>query len=144
MSLPESLTYIGESAFSDCPIYYINIPNSVTHIGNGAFVKPDMYLWEDEIGYMGDWVVGSNRRLSVSDVYIKNGIKNIASSAFYNSPYVSITIPKSVTYIGDYAFYGCGWLKNIYYQGTKTDWENINIDQEGNELLSSVKIYFNS
>ena len=142
--LPENITYIGECAFSHCSLYEpnINIPNSVIYIGSAAFDRPNALIWEEEVGYMGKWVVGCNRSLTVNDIEIKNGIEKIANSAFYNSPYASITIPKSVTYIGDYAFYGCGWLKNIYYKGTETEWKNINISQEGNESLLSAKIHF--
>lgn len=142
--LPENITYIGECAFFHCSLYepHINIPDSVKYIGNAAFDRPDALIWEDEVGYIDKWVVGCNRRLNNPDVYIKDGIENIANSAFYNSPYVSITIPQSVTYIGDYAFSKCGWLKDIYYKGTETEWESINISQEGNESLLSAKIHF--
>jgi len=40
VSLPSTLTYIGENAFSGCEsIQYINIPSSVTFIGDDAFYE---------------------------------------------------------------------------------------------------------
>ena len=39
-TIPNSVTTIGEHAFSDCDsLTSINIPNSVTTIGEGAFCK---------------------------------------------------------------------------------------------------------
>ena len=38
INIPNSVTNIGDSAFSDCSsLTSINIPNSVTDIGDGAF-----------------------------------------------------------------------------------------------------------
>ena len=38
----------------------------------------------------------------------------------------SITIPDSVTSIGDSAFQECTRLANIYYKGTEEQWNAIN------------------
>ena len=37
-----------------------------------------------------------------------------------------MTVPQSVTYIGDDAFYGSDNLKVIYYPGTKAQWTALN------------------
>ena len=37
----------------------------------------------------------------------------------------SITIPESVTSIGDFAFSGCSSLKTINYTGTEEQWNAI-------------------
>ena len=53
-------------------------------------------------------------------------VKEIAYRAFYIcTGLTSVVIPDSVTSIGEYAFYDCIGLKNIYYRGTASQWEDI-------------------
>ena len=62
VTLPSTLTEIGEGAFQECPaLTSISIPSSVKKIGDGAFdrstitleVEQDSYaaLWASENGY---------------------------------------------------------------------------------------------
>ena len=49
----------------------------------------------------------------------------------------SITIPHSVTSIGDYAFYNASSFKDVYYYGTKSDWEKITKGKNNDPLLNA-------
>jgi len=80
-ALPNSVTTIGEYAFCDCWCLNTAIPNSVTDIGKEAFWK-----------------------CSLSSVTIPNGITSIREGTFFGSALTSVTIPSSVTYIGEDAF----------------------------------------
>jgi len=55
----------------------------------------------------------------------------------------SITIPNSVTSIGEHAFVGCNKIKDVYYSGTETQWKEIEIAYEGNEDLTGATIHYN-
>ena len=55
----------------------------------------------------------------------------------------NITIPNSVTSIDKQAFSNCTSLKDVYYAGSESDWENIAIDS-GNDTLKSATIHYNS
>ena len=96
-TLPESVTIIGEGAFSFCTsLTSITIPNSVTSIGGGAF------------GYCS----------SLASITIPDGVTSIGNNAFSNcTSLTSITIPDSVTSIGSSAFHGCSSL-TIYCEAT--------------------------
>ena len=37
----------------------------------------------------------------------------------------SVIIPESVKNIGDYAFYYCSNLKNFYYNGSSSQWDEV-------------------
>jgi hypothetical protein len=84
-TIPNSVTTIGDNAFSDCNgLTSVIIGNSVIAIGNSAF------------SYCNGLI----------SVIIGNSVIAIGNSAFsYCSGLTSITIPNSVTTIGDHAFY---------------------------------------
>lgn len=81
VSLPSTLTSIGESAFRGAAITSLTIPNSVTSIGNSAF-----------------------ERSLLTSVVIGENVIEIGDEAFYSTDLTTLTIPNSVTNIGAYAF----------------------------------------
>ncbi len=65
---------------------------------------------------------------SIEKVVVEDGVTSIEAAAFFGCDNVqSITIPKTVTYIGLEAV-SCRALKDIYYDGTKAQWDDITID----------------
>ena len=99
--IPDSVTDIGDYAFSDCSsLTNIVIPNSVTDIGDYAF-------WECS---------------SLTNIVIPDSVTDIGNSAFeYCSSLSNIVIPNSVTDIGDGAFAYCSFLSNIVIPDSVTD-----------------------
>ena len=53
----------------------------------------------------------------------------------------SITIPKSVTLIAERAFYDCNQLRDVYYDGSLTEWEAIEIGAY-NDALQNCQIHY--
>ena len=69
-------------------------------------------------------------------------MKATGKYAFIDCPKLTdITIPDSVTSIGNSAFSGTPKLNTIYYTGTEEQWKQINIDNY-NESLLGCKIVF--
>ena len=93
MTIPNSVTSIGNYAFSDCSgLTSVTIPNSVTSIGYNAFR-----------GCSG-----------LKSVTIPNSVTSIGEYAFYGcSGLTSIYIPESVTRISQEAFYDCSRITRI-------------------------------
>lgn len=94
IELPNSITSIGVQAFTDCTsLINMIIPNSVTSIGNGAFS-----------GCSG-----------LTSVTIGNSVKSIGSYAFNNCRSLSGTliIPNSLRSIGDFAFAKCNSFTSL-------------------------------
>lgn len=91
--IPESVTKIGNNAFSNClNLKEITIPNSVTSIGDGAF----------------------QGCLALTKVKMSENITSIGSSAFSSCKDLKeLNIPRGVKYIGNYAFYDCTSLTDI-------------------------------
>ena len=147
----------------------MTIPNSVTSIGSTAFSGCSGLTRINYLGTVDKWVeidwnyYDSNPTTYAKDLYINNELltdvkittaDSIKNYAFYNCQSIkSVEIGNSVTSIGDYAFSNCSGLTKVNYLGTVDKW--VKIDFEGyasnpttyaedlyinNELLTDVKI----
>lgn len=88
---------------------------------------------------------GTGTRELVKKAEIANGITNIGKFAFYYCQNMTqITIPATVTSIELGAFYRCTSLKDVYFGGTKEQWEKIYINtaNDGNLPLTDAEIHF--
>ena len=66
---------------------------------------------------------------NIKSVIIENGVTSIDDFAFSNcTSLTNITIPDSVTSIGNDAFYECESLTDVYYSGTKSEWNRFQIE----------------
>ena len=116
IEIPNSVTTIGNSAFSSCwNLTSIEIPNSVTTIGNGAF-NDCRNLKSVTIGNSVT-TIGDGAFLwcnGIRSVTIGNSVTTIENSAFWGCiGLTSIEIPNSVTTIGENAFLYCSGLTSI-------------------------------
>ncbi len=79
----------------------------------------------------------------LTEVQIAAGIERIDKRAFSGcEALTTVTIPASVTVIGSNAFLNCPKLTKVYYAGTQAQWQQIMIEQMGNQALSNAEIIF--
>lgn len=77
------------------------------------------------------------------DYYIPNGIVNILGNSFDKCTNMeSITIPRSIIFIGTRLFAKCLKLKNVFYNGTLADWCNISFTTyNSNPMIFASNFY---
>lgn len=80
--------------------------------------------------------------VGTQSILIPESVTNIDVGAFYNFTSLKfITIPKYVTTIGDGAFQDCFDLTDVYFRGTKEQWDVIKIGENNDALLNATIHY---
>ena len=144
--IPDSVTSIGNSAFSGCTgLVSVDIPDSVTSIGNSAFsgctglVSVDI---PDSVTTINNYAFYSCD--SLTSVTIGSGVKLIPESAFYdcdNLKYVCLS--DELLYIRNDAFNYCPSIQTVFYEGSESQWNEI-LFYNRNENLTDAKVIYNA
>lgn len=108
VSMPESMTWIGDSAFAGCTgLEQVEISPNLTAIGSKSF-----YSCSD-----------------LTSVVVPDKVTSIGSLAFFGCLNLeSITIPASVTTLDSTFVFGCTNLKKIEFKGTQVQWNALSIN----------------
>ncbi len=141
-AIPKSVTKIADGAFEYCKnLTNVTIPNDMTSIGNNAFESCSgltNITIPKSVTSIGDRAFSECSKLT--SIIIPDGVLRIGESSFFKcSSLKDITIPNSVLIIDTDAFKDCMKLKQVYYIGSKDDWNNEVIGN-GKYVLTNVGI----
>ena len=140
VSLPDTMEYIGWSAFSDCAsLTSIVIPEGIDGLCDFTFARctslrsvklPSTMRWIDGCIFSGC--------TSLQDIVLPEGLTDITWQMFKDCTSLrSITIPGSIMSVSNDAFSGCTALTSVIFGGSRTDWENMTFNT-GNDALRRV------
>ncbi len=125
---PESLTKIGISAFLNCKsLNNIVIPSENVSFGGSAFIGCSSLTTAGPIGG------GYGYEFAWTTTIPEKAFERAASLT-------TVTIPATVTSIGDSAFSGCSNLTDVYYEGKVAEWSAITVGS-GNDALANATVH---
>ena len=119
LTIPNTVTSIGNNAFALSTLSSITIPDSVLTIGSQAFKE----------------------NYSLTSVTFGNGVTSIGYGAFYETNLTSVSIPNSVLTIGQQAFQGNVALTSVTIGNSVT---TIGVYAFSTEALTSVTFLGNA
>lgn len=142
--LPDSLRSVGENAFYSCDAARrLSVGSGLTDIGTsafyGCFSLTEIEAAEDNPFFMAEGncliarqdktvLVGGNKS------EVPEGVLRIGDYAFLGRDrLLSVSLPKSLVSIGDFAFRDCTSLTVIVYNGSHTQWLSVAKGQEWNK-----------
>ncbi|MCR4895235.1 MAG: leucine-rich repeat domain-containing protein [Lachnospiraceae bacterium] len=144
ITLPETITSIGQFSYARSSVNHIDLPEGLTEIGYGAFyhcdrlqsveipatvmtVEPQAFgytAWVNEFladgtNGTGDFLMSGgvivSYRGTVPEVTLPEGARVIAAGAFSGHTEIeSVRFPDSMVSAGEESFYGCSSLREVY------------------------------
>ncbi len=118
ISIPASVTTIGDYAFSYTNITAVTIPASVTTIGDEAFsncsgLNTLTFADGSQLETIGERAF--NETALSGTLNLPASLISIGEAAFATTKITAVTIPASVTSIEKYAFSGCSQLSSLTF-----------------------------
>ena len=115
VKIDPGISYIADGAFAGCTsLESVTLPITLTKIGNRAFEKCEKLAFVELGGVMhiGDYAFSECNSLKV--IEIPDDTASLGSYAFYNSKALeSVHVGLGLTEIGEYTFAGCSALISI-------------------------------
>ncbi len=170
ITLPNSVTQIDDLAFESCMQLKTVVAPGVKTLGNKVFTgcaNLSSMTFSDEFTAMGSEVFNDCTSLTkITGWTVDNKLTTVTEKAFANAPALTeLHVPRDVKEIKQSAFEGCVALKNVgipaacrtievgaysgcpvtdvYYEGTKEQWEAISIGAS-NESLKNATMHYES
>ena len=126
--VPSGITAIGRYSLNyNSGIQNIILPDGLKTIDDYALFSNGFQniSFPDSVEYIGVWSLCYNRKLT-GEVRLPEMIRTLNAGAFgWCENITDVYIPVGISTIGDRVFVGCTSLKNVYYNGTKAQWDKV-------------------
>ena len=133
ITLPEGVTSIGEQAFNNClALTSLTLPNSLKELSGRYCFKTtgiSHLVISGGLETIGEFAFNGTRNSPFETIVILDGVKRIEWAALAdNDKLVKVVFPASITYLGKDIFSFCPKLSELYFEGTKAQWQSITKD----------------
>ncbi|MBQ4039879.1 MAG: leucine-rich repeat domain-containing protein [Oscillospiraceae bacterium] len=121
VEIPESVTELHEGAFYYCTaLQSVTFPQSLTAVGDSAFFS----------------------NMSLKSVELPASLSKLGVGTFENCVNLEVVnIPRRLYTISESAFSGCSSLDTVYYSGSETKWNSIDIASDNEPVLNAEIIF---
>ena len=150
ITVPETVTSIGNSAFEGCSITPIRVLGTISSIGERAFEGCAKLSNLNLADGMTEIPFGALAGCSaLTEMTIPKKVTKINEDAFRNcSGIKTLTILSPEFSVDDSAFAGCDGLLTVFYIGNETAWKTVllNVAEggNGNDKFKAAKVFFYS
>lgn len=146
LAIPDAVTEIGEAAFEDCTsLESLTVGSGITSAQalnpaafDGCSSLGEIKVSENHPAFVvlqgclidqttATLLLGSNNAQGKTEDGTLLNVTSIGAYAFAGRTLESFFIPKTVTSIGDFAFYGCKALSGITYEGDSEAWTSVTL-----------------
>lgn len=106
---------------------FMGLSNLKTVVLNDKLEYLDMYLFS---------------RSGIEDITINENVKTISSAAFLRSNITNIVLLSTNVTISSEAFLHCDKLTNVYFKGSVTDFEKLNISNGNDDFMNATRYFY--
>ena len=121
VSIPNSVTYLGQSAFAYANIQSVNIPTSLETIKTNTFVACgfESVTIPESVKTIESWAFAQNSNLQ-NVTFVGESLEEVGEKAFDETGLTSLSLPNSVKLIGKDIVSGCGNLASLTFDAENT------------------------
>ncbi|MCQ2452561.1 MAG: leucine-rich repeat protein [Oscillospiraceae bacterium] len=131
LTLPSTMPRVGYRSFQECSgLERLVLKPGIREIENLAFFdcgKLKTVSFPEGLTRIGSSSFASCR--SLTSALLPESVTRIEEEAFeYDRALSQVYIPAGVSYLGQNAFYGCSGLTDVYYGGSREQWDALAAD----------------
>lgn len=141
--IPEGVRKIGQAAFYGCSqLTSITIPSTITNMDTAFSSNPKLSQVTLTNGIYRISSSAFKDCTGLTEIKVPTSVYEICSDAFNGcTGLTSVTLEKGINIINRNAFKDCTELNDVKYNGYKTDWEKVRVNNAGNDTLTSKVRY---
>ena len=141
--IPNGVTAVLQAAFSGCEsITSVTVPDTVASLGHDAFGRCTALA---DVKLSNNLTVIDNSTFdhctSLKEITIPNSVTELKNGAFLASGLTSLTLPAGLTTIGPNVFSACTGLTDVYFNGTRAQWNAVTVSATNNDPLLNATIH---